>query len=271
MAAVFLAIAAAIVVVELASIRDSEIRQGAVNAVEQRRAATNRLIAGQCQPPGLSDAEDCAAALQSALRSEEREIHDLAAQQVMALWTAIMGGMAVVGVALSGLGVYLVWTTFKATQRASESSMKTYEAYIAVERPRLHVSVEMMFEEEEGIYCQMAAQNYGRIDCIVYVFGTDWREKTADVTGDGIVLAQPKSILIKPGGKETLGMTHAGDVANKFLYVIVKYKSALSNDHRTYAAFEIWEEPRDSLTGSGRLPSVYKHREVNIKGTPADT
>src|SRR5688572_3570219 len=46
-------------------------------------------------------------------RDYEHEQADLVAQRTAALWTSIMGFAAVVGVGLSVVGVYLVWTTFR--------------------------------------------------------------------------------------------------------------------------------------------------------------
>jgi hypothetical protein len=41
----------------------------------------------------------------------------------MALWTAIMGAMAVVGVSLSDVGIYLIWQTWGATRHAAKAGL----------------------------------------------------------------------------------------------------------------------------------------------------
>lgn len=74
-----------------------------------------------------------------AARDHDRGEYDLEAQQTMALWTAAMGKAAIIGVALSALGVGLIFTTFRATQHAAASSSKTLSAFIAKERAILQV------------------------------------------------------------------------------------------------------------------------------------
>ncbi len=82
----------------------------------------------------------CRTAALAAARSEQREEYDLYTQRTMALWTAIMGIMAITGAALSAIGIYLVWRTWDATREAAESSRKTLRSYIARERAVLSTS-----------------------------------------------------------------------------------------------------------------------------------
>lgn len=56
-------------------------------------------------------------------RDNQHNETDLVAQQTSALWTSIMGIAAVIGMALSVVGVYLVWTTFHETKRTNRISM----------------------------------------------------------------------------------------------------------------------------------------------------
>ncbi|WP_430416726.1 hypothetical protein [Parasphingorhabdus sp.] len=77
---------------------------------------------------------DCANEIEDAARANERDEYDLYSQKAMALWTAIMGGMAVVGVSLSGVGVYLIWQTFGQSQTAAKAAQDTHHSYIANER-----------------------------------------------------------------------------------------------------------------------------------------
>lgn len=76
----------------------------------------------------------CRTAALAAARAEQRDEYDLYSQRTMALWTAIMGIMAITGAALSAIGIYLVWRTWDATREAAESSRKTLRSYIARER-----------------------------------------------------------------------------------------------------------------------------------------
>lgn len=63
---------------------------------------------------------NCVAEAANEARKNERDEQDLVAQRVTALWTYIMGTAAVVGMVLSAVGVFLVWTTFRATREANE-------------------------------------------------------------------------------------------------------------------------------------------------------
>ena len=70
-------------------------------------------------------------------RENEREEQDLAAQKVTAWWTKIMGIAALIGMALSAVGVFLVWTTFNETRKANsiakETLFRQLRAYVTVE------------------------------------------------------------------------------------------------------------------------------------------
>lgn len=57
-------------------------------------------------------------------RDNQREYDDLAAQRTSALWTSIMGLAAVIGMALSAIGVALVYTTFNETRLTNRIAMK---------------------------------------------------------------------------------------------------------------------------------------------------
>jgi hypothetical protein len=58
------------------------------------------------------------------IRDNQREQDDLAAQQTSALWTSLMGLAALIGMALSAVGVALVWTTFNETKRTNLIAMR---------------------------------------------------------------------------------------------------------------------------------------------------
>tara|TARA_R110001599_G_scaffold259024_1_gene459329 strand:- start:724 stop:1659 length:936 start_codon:yes stop_codon:yes gene_type:complete len=60
---------------------------------------------------------DCVAKEENAAREYERNEYDLAAQMTMAWWTKVMGSAAVIGVFLSSVGIFLVYTTFSETRK----------------------------------------------------------------------------------------------------------------------------------------------------------
>ncbi|WP_209348697.1 hypothetical protein [Pontixanthobacter sp. CEM42] len=78
--------------------------------------------------------EEASAEARSALREQERAELDLVAQQKMALWTAVMGIAAMIGMGLSALGIWLVWTTFRETRRQARIAEDNLESFRATER-----------------------------------------------------------------------------------------------------------------------------------------
>lgn len=58
-------------------------------------------------------------------RENEREEQGLAAQKITAWWTKVMGVAALIGMALSAVGVWLVKTTFDETRNANEIAINT--------------------------------------------------------------------------------------------------------------------------------------------------
>lgn len=117
------------------------------NAASYARDAQNQ-IAAEC---GIARADKkCAREIEQARRANQRDEYDLYSQKAMALWTAIMGAMTVIGVALSGFGIYLIWRTWDATREAAESSRKTLRAFVAKERAFARVeSAFFSFEEDK--------------------------------------------------------------------------------------------------------------------------
>jgi hypothetical protein len=142
-------------------------------------------------------------------RDKEREYrynqNDLAAQRKSALWAHIMGLAAVVGMALSALGVWLVKTTFdearKSNDIARESMERQLRAYISLELIEpINIGVDMR------IICPIYVKNYGQTPAydfqIVanFVAGGKAIEWQADVRD--LHLAKdlmPNSITIHPG------------------------------------------------------------------------
>jgi len=84
---------------------------------------------------------DCIAEASNAARENERQEQDLVAQRVTAVWTFLMGCAAIVGMGLSIVGVFLVWTTFRAAREANEIGRN---ALIAERRPWLEIEKVMI-------------------------------------------------------------------------------------------------------------------------------
>ena len=72
----------------------------------------------------------------------ETNQQDLAAQKTSALWAYIMGAAAVIGMALSAVGVWLIKATFDETQRTAQIAQNNLDAYRDLEAGRLAAKFE---------------------------------------------------------------------------------------------------------------------------------
>ncbi len=78
-------------------------------------------IALKCRDPMKANLE-CTKEIEGAARENQRKEFDLAAQKQMTIWAALMGWMAVLGVAFSAIVAFLVWTTFRETKRTADEA-----------------------------------------------------------------------------------------------------------------------------------------------------
>jgi hypothetical protein len=75
---------------------------------------------------------DCVEEARQAQRENEREEQDLAAQKVTAWWTKVMGIAALIGMALSAVGVWLVKTTFDETRKANDIARDANRPWVSI-------------------------------------------------------------------------------------------------------------------------------------------
>ncbi|MFC3579023.1 hypothetical protein [Sphingomonas hylomeconis] len=111
----------------------------ASNASNFYRDDAEHEIRDTCRQLAPELEKECIRKAEAAARENQRSEQDLSAQKVTAWWTQIMGGAALIGMALSAIGVALVWTTFRETQRANDINR---EAMIAGNRAWLKFSVD---------------------------------------------------------------------------------------------------------------------------------
>jgi len=77
-----------------------------------------------------------------------------------------MGAMAVLGVALSGVGVYLIWRTWEATLVAARSSQRTLEAFKVAEGGTVLITlfcppIDQRYEAPQSLACKLNIQKVG--------------------------------------------------------------------------------------------------------------
>lgn len=89
------------------------------NAADYARQA-NDHIRESCLPLAPQAERQCTEIANNTARQNQREEYDLYSQKAMSLWTAVMGGVGLVGVILTGIGVYLIWQTWITTSGANK-------------------------------------------------------------------------------------------------------------------------------------------------------
>jgi hypothetical protein len=87
-------------------------------AAQYERWSKNEIRTG-CVSFGSLPKAECTYKAKQAAQENKRAEYDLYAQRTSALWAGIMAVAALVGIGLSGVGVYLVYTTFEATKQAN--------------------------------------------------------------------------------------------------------------------------------------------------------
>jgi hypothetical protein len=117
-------------------------------------------------------------------RENEREEQDLAAQRVTAWWTNVMGVAALIGIALSAVGIWLVKTTFDETRKANEIARMSQRPWLDAE-----IVVDGIAKSENGYVLRIIIhiKNLGlspaiRLKCIID--GVFWHEVLSGDTAE---------------------------------------------------------------------------------------
>lgn len=233
-------------------------------------ANTKSQIAAECVIP--DDYVKCVREIRQASDSSQRDEYDLYSQQTMALWTMVMGIMAVVGVALSALGVYLIWRTWIATLVAAENSSRTLQAYIARERAVLkihdYVGTEAAWNEPRKQQFCVIVNNKGagraEIKNLKFAAKTDgvWPHEFAD--------GLDQEAFIEAGDERAgIGRVTFVPPDDKCFYVLgyVEYSTVGGWDHRSH--FSYMFNPREAhFSENGRFFSGSMRK---FPDTPKDT
>ena len=179
---------------------------------------------------------------------------DLAAQREMARWTLIMGMASVAGIILSFVGVVFIWRTWETSKDAAKASRGTLEAYLAIERGRLVVFIDDVRFRDGQAKVNIGVTNVGKSSCVVTQLTWCWSSDRRWPQNE-VFIGPPRHVLVKESATECLGFIRSDELENLVLQGIVKYRSPLGDDHRTYFAFEIFRS-RD-------LPHGLYHRELH--------
>jgi hypothetical protein len=84
---------------------------------------TNQDIQMRCVPLPALDERNCAIEAAREQRGYERQEQDLYAQKTTAIWTFLMGSAAIIGMMLSSVGIWLVYSTFGETRRTANAAI----------------------------------------------------------------------------------------------------------------------------------------------------
>jgi hypothetical protein len=132
--------------------------------------------------------DKCESQIGNAYRSYRKETRDLEAQRTTALWTAYMGAAALLGMAVSIVGVGLVFITFRATREANEIARETAKQQLRAYMGIMDYSVTPMNYEGKagpdvgsgGVLIHM--QNFGQspaigLTTVISIGFREWGDK----------------------------------------------------------------------------------------------
>lgn len=192
----------------------------------------------------------CRATYLQERRALERGELDLAAQNTAALWGAVMGVAAVLGLGLSAGGVALVWTTFQATKKANLIAQNAFEYQV---RPWLKLECEtsaLIFSNSDvSVRVTATCTNVGqspanRVSVCAFILDGDWtspRVFNAAPTYFEIPGANWQEVTVFHGEAWTRPMEVVGENiigrANKACIVVaVRYTSPASFERMHYTS-----------------------------------
>jgi hypothetical protein len=132
--------------------------QAEQHSAEQAGHAAN-YVRHRCVGSVILDKVDCATKARAEQRAYQRNEQDLVAQKVTAVWTSLMGGAAILGMMLSAVGVYLVYTTFNETRKSNEIAKQTAADQL---RPYVYITNEFMELESGCAKVKLHLQNFGQ-------------------------------------------------------------------------------------------------------------
>jgi hypothetical protein len=99
-------------------------------------------IADSCLKVAAESQFDCLSKATNEYRQYRRDEQDLASQKTSAIWAYLMGSAAIIGMILSAFGVFLVWTTFKATRESNDLFKEANRVLKDEQRPWLVIKID---------------------------------------------------------------------------------------------------------------------------------
>lgn len=222
---------------------DKRRQEYTANSYSPERQRCFRLAAGF--------QHDCVTKAKQEYDAYNREQQDLVAQRVTALWTFIMGCAAIVGMALSAFGVFLVWTTFNATKEGNEIARNTAKQQL---RAYLHPHDPILERVANGRkpLAKVNVKNYGQtpathVSSVIYFdfkhVSFEHSEDEADISIaiSAAPLAPGASLNQEAESLQIFGSTEFGLMAAEthsiFVYGKVTYWDAFEGQRETHFRF----------------------------------
>ena len=253
---VFGAIVSALAIIAVIGIQQWIHYDNAAARAAHDASNTDNQIAAECSVISGGYSE-CAREIEQASRTEQRNEYDLYSQQTMALWTAVMGSMAIIGIALSGVGVYLIWQTWDATRAAAKSSRDTLRAFIQVEKARIVLTPSgsgWRSEEKGSLTLPCNLVNFGRSAARIHAIAFRKSDEPTVPNIDTFDGYERVDLTLPADGEVPRELMVLDFPQQGYLVGHVLYDSAFGKQHRSFFGFEITYRPVPSeVLGLGNI------------------
>jgi hypothetical protein len=154
------ALLASVAIVGWGLYESTEFERQADQQSTQQAKDTKDKLSRSCVGLPPNQSKDCFAKAIDDLRAFERDEQNLLAQRKSALWSYIMASAAVLGLGVSILGVWLVFTTFHETRVANEIARAAQRAWVRLTiKP---ISVRPLLPNGLAFHVEIIAQNMGQ-------------------------------------------------------------------------------------------------------------
>ena len=237
-------------------------RESAAKADNYARYTSDK-VAESCVSISPLERVKCLQEAEDAKSEYEYNQADLVAQRQSALWAYIMAAAAIIGMGLSVIGVWLVWTTFRETKRSADSAGATYDAFVALERAIIKIHLDGAGEQNGRLVIGVHVTNIGKSSCLVKYFASHWQttEKCDEISA---YIGKSKHVLLPHNEIKFVDWSAPkSDEKAEFLRGLIGYTSPLG-EHCSHFCFRVL---RESTTDHSR----YIFIDSKGEDWPADT
>lgn len=262
---------------------DSAYRHSAADASIKYQRDAQAYMKERCfSPAGLREI-DCASKAEEAAREGQRKEQDLAAQNITAWWTKVMGIAAMIGMALSAVGVWLIKATFDETKasvgvanaaltHARDATERQLRAYIGIE------SIGLGNADQPVDRFNLQIKNFGQtpakavtLECSTLVVGLT---NTPDMHGHDCPALVPlelppqqtmaRGLLFSKSGYATIHNTNSDVPITLKLRVKLRYGDVFGRTYET--DYILSSEPNQIASRSAGVEMQTPEREIQNNG-----